>query len=191
MEVIQVLSSVAAVGFVLSAVVQLIKNWLSSPTVEQVVKMVMILKNSLPPAVINIGNHAVMLVKYSLQALIELVGALPPVVIESIKNIVVFIAQTLHLVIHLAFQVAIFIRHLFNGFVVVSKGVFVVIRSFNDVFTFIWNFPETHLPPLVNWMFAHPVSSFGWQMTLIVVLMSILSSYFIKNLVARRKLKQN
>lgn len=191
MEVISYISVGAVAAFVIAKVVSLITNMFSSPIVQQVVKMAVMIRDSLPPAVINIASGAVMLVKSVLWAIVEVLRGMPPIVVESIKHIILVVAEALHLILHVGYQVAVFLKNTYQVILVVFKSVFVVLRSVNEAFVYVWNFSDNILTPFTNWLLSHPVPSANWHLLVSILLMVVFVSMTTKYLLYKRKLKEN
>lgn len=191
MEVISYISIGAVAAFVISRIVSVITNMFSSPIVQQVVKMALMVRDSLPPAILSVGTGAVIAVKHVLWALIELVRGMPPVVVEALKNAIMIVAEALHLVLHVVYQGLVFIKNVYNVVIVVAKSIFVVLRGVNEGFMFVWNFSDNVLNPFLNWLFSHPVPSTNWHILVSVILLGMTISMTAKYIARKRKLKEN
>jgi hypothetical protein len=190
MELVQTFTSVAAILMVVTAIIDIVKNWYFSPNVQHVVKMAIVLVNS-PPSLAEIEQGAIMVITYISTALINAFKSLPPVLMETMKYSIIAVAKLLHLVIHIVVQAVIFVRHMFNFITILGKSIFVVLRSVNEGLSFIWSFTETYLTPFVDWLFTHPVRSTNWYITCLVVIVVLMLPYFIKWVYKQRKQKIN
>ncbi len=180
MEVATYISVGAVAAFLVSKLVNLMEVWLSSPSVQQVVKMAVALRDSLPLAVVNFGSAALTVLKPIFTGLVELFAALPPVVV-----------QALHLMGHLLYQVFLFVKNMYSVALFAAKSLYVVLQTANEAFAYVWNFSDNILNPLTNWMIRQPVRTGRWQTIMIILLLSVCISSYRKYMANKRKLKQN
>ena len=180
MEVATYISLGAVVAFAFSKLVSLLQVWYSLPSVQQIVNMTIILRNSLPPAVRMLGSTALTFLKPIFTGLIEILAALPPIVV-----------QALHLVGHLIYQLVILAKNIYTVVIATGKGLYVVLQTANEGFAYVWNFSENILNPLTNWMFAQPIHTVAWQRIMMILLLSACISITKRYLISpKRKLKQ-
>lgn len=191
MEVVSYISIGAVAAFVVSKVISLLSNMFSSSLVQQVMKMALMVRDLLPPAVIHLASGAVVAIKHVLWAIVELLATMPPVVVETLKNVILVIAEALHLILHLGYQLAVFLKNTYQIVLVIFKSVFVVLRGVNDAFVYVWNFSDNILIPLTNWLFTHPVPSANWHVIMSVLLVMLCVSIVTKYLLIKRKVKEN
>jgi hypothetical protein len=156
MEVVSYISIGALAAVLFSKIVDIVQLWLSSPAVQQVVKMAIMLRDSLPLAVRSLGSSA----------------------LAVLKPIFTGLVQVLHLLGHVIYQVALFTRNIYAVVIATGKGVYVVLQTANEGFAYVWNFSENILNPLTNWMLRQPVRTGRWQTIMIILLLSVcISSY--------------
>ena len=179
MEVATYISVGAVVAFAFSKLVSVLQVWYSSPSVQQIVNMTIILRNSLPPAVRMLGSTALTFLKPIFTGLIELLAALPPLVV-----------QALHLLGHLIYQLVILAKNIYALVISTGKGLYVVLHTVNEGFAYVWNFSENILNPLTNWMLRQPVRTGRWQTIMIILLISFCISTY-KKYRAYKKKKTN
>ena len=191
MEVASYISIGALGAFLLTRLVDVFQTWLSSPAVQQLVNMTLQIRESLPPSVVEIGTKAILLVQSVLYAVIQVLGSLPPVVLESVKFVVIHIAKLLHLVVHIGAQLTILLKNLYHVVVYAGKSVFIVIRSVNNGFEYLWNFPDNVLNPLLNWMTGYPVGTSSWRVWFLSICFVVVVSWILKMILRKKKLKSN
>ena len=162
MEVVSYISIGAVGALLLAKLVDVLKQWLSSPVVQQFVTMAMMVRDSMPPMIVN-----------------------------TTKQIVLVVAQALHLILHVAFQVGVFVKNMYHMILVIGKSIYVVLYSVNDFFTYIWNFSDNILTPFTNWMVQQPVRTVNWQRIMMILLISTCISMTRRYIAYKRKLKQN
>ena len=118
--------------------------------------MALLLRDSMPLAVRSLGSSA----------------------LAVLKPIFTGLAQVLHLLGHIIYQVALFTKNIYTVVIATGKGLYVVLQTVNEAFTYVWNFSDNILNPLTNWMFQQPVRTGRWQTIMIILLLSVcISSY--------------
>jgi hypothetical protein len=158
MELVSSISATAVAAIIITQIYDMVKSWYYSDPVQQVVNMTLMVRDSLHPLVLN-----------------------------SIKHIVLVVAQALHLVIHVVAQALITVKYVYHIVIMVGKGIFVALRSFNTAFEFVWAFPETYLNPLIDWFFAHPVPTYSWRMTFFTLLAVSFGFYLFRRILKKVK----
>jgi phage-related protein len=191
MEVVSYISIGALGALVLSKLIEVFQTWMSSPLIKQVLNTSIQIRQSLPPAVIEIGKHAIVLVQHILHALIQVLVGLPPILLETVKFMIIQIAQIVHLVVHLSAQAVILVKNVLHMIIYASKSIFVVFRSINNGFTYLWNFTDTVLNPLLDWMFSHPVPTTSWRVWVLSICFVLGISWIIRWILGKKKLKSN
>jgi len=168
MEVVSYISIGAVAALLFSKLVDVVQLWLSSPAVQQMVKMAIVLRDSLPLAVRSLGSSA----------------------LAVLKPIFTGLVQVLHLLGHIIYQVALFTKNIYTVVIATGKGLYVVLQTVNEAFTYVWNFSDNILTPFTNWMFQQPVRTGRWQTIMIILLLSVcISSY--RKYMAYKKRKTN
>ena len=160
MEVVSYISIGAVSAFLFSKLINVLQTWLSSPAVQQIVTMVIQIRDSLPP-----------------------------MILQTAKQIVFVVAQALHLILHISFQVGVFMKNIYHIVIATGKSIYVVFTTVNDAFTYVWNFSDNILTPFTNWMFTQPVRTANWRTVMIILMISLFLSYM-KRYFAYKKLKQ-
>ena len=191
MEVASYISIGAIGALVISRLIDVFLEWMSSPLIKQVLNTTIQIRESLPPIVIQVGSQAIVLVKNILYAIVQVLRRLPPVVVETIKFVVIQVAQLLHLVIHLGAQVVIFAKNIYHIVVYAAKSVFVVFKSINNGFEYLWNFTDNILNPMLDWMLSYPVPTNSWRVWILSICFVIVVSWIIRWILRKKKLKSN
>lgn len=168
MEVVSYISIGALAAVLFSKLVDVVQVWLSSPAVQQVVTMALLLRDSMPLAVRSLGSSA----------------------LAVLKPIFTGLVQVLHLLGHIIYQVALFTKNIYTVVIATGKGLYVVLHTVNEGFAYVWNFSENILNPLTNWMLRQPVRTGRWQTIMIILLISFCISTY-KKYRAYKKKKTN
>lgn len=139
LELITTLSITAVAAFVMNALVDTFTKWYFSESVQQIVNMTLMVRDSLPP-----------------------------MVVEAIKVIAIAVGKTLHLVLHIAGQIVLAVKNILKMVVLAAKGFFVVLRGFNEIFDMTWtvlhDLPSKALTIVTDFVYTHPVPSARWHM---------------------------
>lgn len=128
MEIVGSVSAVALAAVIINGFIDLFRNWYSSYPVQQAL------------------NFAIMLRE-----------VLPPMVVDIIRSIIVIIAANLHVMIHSVVEILVALRHFFHFTVFMGKGLYMVLRGFNEMVAFVANLPQTLFGPFWNWIQTPPV----------------------------------
>ncbi len=191
MEVVSYISIGAIGALIVSRLVDVFQTWLSSPVVQQLVNTTIQIRESLPPIVVEIGIQALVVLKNIVYAIVQILASLPPIVLEGLKALVIHLAQAFHLVVHIGAQAVILFKNIYHVVIYAGKSIFVVLRSFNRGFELFWNFTDTVLTPLVNWMMGYPVQNTTWRSLILSSCFVILMSWILKIYLKKKKLKNN
>jgi len=176
MEVASYISAGAAVAFVISKIMIFLEYWHSSPAVEQIVKRAIQIRESLPPILVKVGANAIVLVKYIVSALVEVFKSLPPALVK-----------TIHLVLHVVFQVGVFLKNVYHIGMLVGRSFYIALDLINKGFDGFWNLSET----LTSWMHSSPVSGSGWPLVLKSIVVVLAVSWILKKILQKTKHKEN
>jgi hypothetical protein len=110
MEVVSYISIGAVSAFLFSKLINVLQTWLSSPAVQQIVTMA-----------------------------IQVRDLLGPMILETAKQIIPVVAQAFHLIVHVVFQLSIFIKNMYSVLIATGKSIYIVLRlSFqSNMFSFL------------------------------------------------------
>ncbi len=196
MDVISYISIGALIGIMGKSLISMVMNFFYSQPVQQIVNMTLMVRDSMPPAVreaaellLYVGGQALIFVGTLLanlwSALIAAKNTLPPAVWEGVKHGLIFVARSLRLVLHIVFQALVMLKNMVSIIHVALKGLYVSLRSFNDVFSFVWTIPENYIYPVTNWMFANPMPSYNWYVSLLIFCAVAIVAYKAKQYILR------
>lgn len=165
MELVTYLSIGAVAALVGNAVLELLTKWYFSEPVQQVVNMTLMVRDSLPP-----------------------------MIVEGIKQIAIVVGKVLHLVIHVVAQGVIAVKNILKALVVLVKGLYVTLRGFNEAFDAVWSvvvdLPNQIANQLTVWIYTPPVSSMRWTTVMLGFVLIFYTTILVKRCLFRFVLKK-